>query len=91
MTTMNGTSSGATPSLDEQGYLYDVSIFPDINWTKYTMRILHLPTGIFVQGEGNLSVEGMCPFYERLSKKLAMLVKWRRRVRRVQGLVKCPR
>ena len=79
------------PTLNERGYLYDVSIFPDADWTGYTMRVLHLPTGVYVQGEGNISMEGMCPLYERLSEKLAVLVEWRRRVRCVRELVRCPR
>lgn len=72
------------PTLRERGYLYDVSIFPEVNWTEYTMKVVHLPTGLFVQGEGDLLVEGMCSFYEKLFKKLAVLVEWRR-------LVRCPR
>lgn len=71
------------PTLSERDHLYDVSIFPNAAWTGYTMKILHSPTGIFVQSEGDL-VEGMCPLYERLFEKLAVLIEW-------QGLVKCPR
>lgn len=62
------------PTLNRQNCIVDT--YPEAVWAEYTMRITHWPTGISVQGNGNL-VDDTHPLSDRLFEELAELVESR--------------